>query len=114
MAIIKLKKNSLNLKSEEEIIKETTTQQLENEQKWDDPRIVYESEENENEYTTYYTLNDGTSKLVISAEEEKYYDEVEKKWKKIDNLLVDKGDLVVNKSGRYQTKIHKPIKGTKI
>ena len=112
MAIIKLKKNSSISNCEEEVVKDMSNEQLENE--WNDPSIVFEGEEYKNEYTNHYILNDGTSKLIISSEEKNYFDEVEKKWKKIDNSLVDKGDLVVSKSGKYKTKIHKPTKATKI
>ena len=74
MAIIKLKKNSSISNCEEEVVKDTSNEQLENE--WNDPSIVFEGEEYKNEYTNHYILNDGTSKLIISSEEKNYFDEV--------------------------------------
>ncbi len=81
---------------------------------WDDLAILHEKETQADENSRHYVLNNGTAKSVLSAEPVNYFDEEKKKWKYIDNTLVEKDDFFESNSGKIKTKISKTSKGKSV
>ncbi len=87
-----------------EIAEET---QMRNAGEYDDPAVRHEDETKTDEHSRLYYLNNGTAKCVISAAPVNFFDEEEKKWKTVDNTLVESGDAFVTKAGECKTEISK-------
>ncbi len=114
MGIIKLK----NTKEEStvEVAKEQQNAMLQAqvEKAWDDPAVLREDESKIDENTRRYILNNRTAKTIISAEPVNFFDEEEKKWKFIDNSLVEQEKAFVSKSGTFKTEISKADQGQSV
>ena len=79
----------------------------EDETEFFDPAVLYEDASHTDEHSRLYYLNNNTAKSIVSAEAVNYYDEDAKKWRRIDNTFVDKGDTFETKSGAYKTAVSK-------
>ena len=75
-----------------------------------DRAVISEDESQATENSRLYYLNNGTAVSVISAVPSNYFDEQEKKWKKIDNTLTEVGDNYENINGAYNARISKAEK----
>ena len=69
--------------------------------------ILREIEEKAKKNERHFRNNDGTKKCVITNTSMNFYDEKEKKWKPIDNSLVEKEDCFEGKMGKFNSKISK-------
>ena len=76
--------------------------------RWDDPAVLKEFSEKTDETSRHYKLNNGTAKSVISAAQSNYYDEIEQKWKAIDNSLTETAQGYESTCGKYKTVFSKP------
>ena len=114
MGIIKLK--NTNEESTVEVAKaqQNAMLQSQEEKSWDNPAVLREDESKIDENTRRYILNNRTAKTIISAEPVNFFDEEEKKWKLIDNSLVEQEKAFVNKSGKIKTEISKVNHGKSV
>ena len=79
--------------------------------RYDDPAVICEDEAHTDEYSRHYEMNDGTIKSVVKTAAVNYYDETEKKWKEIDNSLVENEKEYSARLGKFTAGVSKPEYG---
>lgn len=119
MGSIKLKNIMTNAETNDSIVAQPETAQVETEsinrnmpeEDWNDPAVLEEDSANITENSRHYKMNNGTEKSIVSAMPVNYFDEESGKWERIDNSLTEKEDCFEGKIGKFKAEVSKVHKG---